>query len=119
MSENGGEETREGHAMRRVMMVDVERVRRRDGLLDQLTLGQRRCGLDTKLRDRGSLSLGEKPTFGEMVSRVEGFAVAVAVVAVVAVAAAVAVVVGDVRGWGFALDLMILLQLNCCGNAFG
>jgi hypothetical protein len=101
--------------MCRVMMLDVERVRRRDARLDQLTLGQRqRCGRDTKLRDRGGLNSGGRPTLGVRVSR-EGVAVAVAVEAVVAAAV---VAVGDVRVGEFALDLKILLRLNYCGNAF-
>ena len=115
MDENGGEETREGHVMCRVMMVDVERVRRRDGRLDQSTLCQRlRCGRDTKPRDREGLNLTGYLTLEERVSREEGVAVAAAVEAVVVVAA-----VGDVRVEEFALDLMIMLRLNCCGNAFG
>ena len=106
MSEDGGEETREGHVMCRAMMVDVGRVRRRDGRLDQLTLDQRRrCDPDT-FRDRGSLSLGGRLTLGGRLIRKEGVAVA-AVVAEAVVAAAVAVV-ENVRVGAFALDLMIV-----------
>lgn len=86
--------------MGRVMMVDVERVRRRDGSLDQLMLCQRlRCGRDTKLRDRGGLNLIGWLTLEEWVSREEEVAVAAAVEAFVVVAA-----VADVRVGDFALD---------------
>jgi hypothetical protein len=102
--------------MCRVMMVDVEPVRRRDGRWDQLTVGQRqRCGLDTTLHDRGGLDLGGRLTLRERVSREEGVAVAVAVETVVAAAV---VAVADARVGQFALGLMILLRLNCCGDAF-
>ena len=103
--------------MCRAMKVDVEWVRRKDGRLGQLTAGQRRrCdGLDTRVRDRGGLSLDGWLTLGVGVNQ-EEVTVAAAVVAAVTVVAAV---VEGVRAAAFAWDLMILLGLNCYGNAFG
>ena len=101
--------------MCRVMKMDVEWVRRKDGRLGQLTVGQRRRDLETRVRDRGGLSLDGWLTLGVEVNQ-EEVTVAAAVVAAVTVVAAV---VEGVRAAAFAWDLMILLRLNCYGNAFG
>ena len=98
--------------MCRAMKVDVEWVRRKDGRLGQLTVGRRRrCGLDTWVHDHGGLSLD-----GRLRVNQEVVIVAAAVVAVVVVV--VAAVVEGVRVAVFAWDSMILLGLNCYGNAF-